>query len=81
MGQLRLPEGGHSVCGGHPAVLGHCVRGFALLTSALDVLPEHVSEPQQRRGEKQEPGGEAIVEPEPDIVNLNRVVFAKLEEA
>ena len=52
-----------------------------LLASTLDILPEHVSEPQQRRGEEQEPGGEAIVETEPDVVNLNRVIFAKLEEA
>ena len=81
VGQLLGLDGGHGVGGGHPAVLCHRIWGIALLASALNVLPEHVSQPQQRRGEEQEPGGEAIMEAKPDIVNLDCIVLAKLEEA
>ena len=81
VGHLRLPDGGHGVCGGHPAVLGHHVRGLAPSISTLNVLPEQISQPQHGRGEEQEPSGEAIMETEPYIVNLDRIILAKFEEA
>ena len=81
VGQLLLPDGGHGVGGGHPAVLGDHGRGLAPLVTTLNVLPVQVSQPQQGRGEEQEPSGEAIMETEPDIVNLDRIILAKFEEA
>ena len=52
-----------------------------ILVPALDRCPEHVREPEESGAEEHEPRREAVVESEADIVDLDRVVLAGLEEA
>ena len=65
------------VSAGDPAVL---VDGLAPLV-AVDVLPDQILQPHQGRAQEQDAAGEAVEEPEDEVVHHGLALLAGLEEA
>ena len=85
-GLVDLLDPGHSEGPADPAVLSHCPRSFchatlAIIAPALDVASKHVIEAEERCCEKEEAGGEVIMEPKGNIVNFYISLRSGLEKA